>query len=97
VKYVYYGILSVYAVWGSIVILAGISPLRIATIGSVLQGLSLGVAALHTLHVNRTLLPREFATELVHAAWPGVLWHGFLGDQCYCGGDSGLHLAFRIA
>jgi len=59
VKYIYYGILSVYAVWGSIVILARFSPLFIATIGAALQGFSLGIAALHTLYVNRTLLPRE--------------------------------------
>jgi hypothetical protein len=59
VKYVYYGILAVYAVWGSIVILAKFSPLFIATMGAALQGFSLGIAALHTLYVNRTLLPRE--------------------------------------
>jgi hypothetical protein len=59
VKYIYYGILSVYAVWGSIVILARFSPLLIATVGAALQGVSLGVASWHTLYLNRTLLPRE--------------------------------------
>jgi hypothetical protein len=59
VKYVYYGILLGYAVWGSIVILAKFSPLFIATMGAAWQGFALGVAALHTLYVNRTLLPRE--------------------------------------
>jgi hypothetical protein len=59
VKYVYYGILTIYAIWGSIVILAKFSPLFIATMGAALQGFALGVAALHTLYVNRTLLPPD--------------------------------------
>lgn len=59
VKYIYYGILAVYFVWGSIVILARFSPLLIATVGATLQSVALGVAAWHTLYVNRTLLPPE--------------------------------------
>jgi hypothetical protein len=59
VKHIYYGILILYAVWGSIVILARFSPLFIATIGAGLQNVAIGVASLHTLAVNRTLLPRE--------------------------------------
>lgn len=59
VKSIYYGILAIYFVWGSIVILARFSPLMIATIGATLQSVALGVAAWHTLYVNRTLLPRE--------------------------------------
>jgi hypothetical protein len=59
VKYIYYGILALYAVWGSIVILKRFSPLLIATIGAGLQNVAIGVASLHTLAVNRTLLPRE--------------------------------------
>ena len=59
VKYVYYCILGLYFVWGSIVILLRFSPLFIATVGAALQGLALGIASLHTLYVNRTLLPRE--------------------------------------
>ncbi|MBI3465272.1 MAG: Nramp family divalent metal transporter [Planctomycetes bacterium] len=59
VKYIYYGILSTYGVWGAIVILARFSPLLIATVGAGLQNVAIGVASLHTLYVNRTLLPRE--------------------------------------
>ena len=57
VKYIYYGILSTYGVWGAIVILARFSPLLIATVGAGLQNVAIGVASLHTLYVNRTLLP----------------------------------------
>jgi len=58
VRLIYYGILSLYGVWG-LFALAFFDPLEIAIIGAVLQNVALGCAALHTLYVNRTLLPRE--------------------------------------
>ncbi len=58
VKYVYYGILSLYGVWG-LVALTYFKPLQIATISGVLMNVALGFSALHTLYVNRTLLPPE--------------------------------------
>jgi len=58
VKYVYYGILLIYAVWG-LVALTYFSPLQIAKIGAILMNVALGFSSLHTLYVNRTLLPRE--------------------------------------
>jgi len=58
VRLIYYGILSMYGVWG-LFALAFFDPLQIAIIGAVLQNVALGCAALHTLYVNRTLLPRE--------------------------------------
>ena len=57
VKYLYYALLAVYAVWGSIT-LAVLSPLQIAKVGAVLGNVALGFSAFHTLGVNRTLLPR---------------------------------------
>jgi hypothetical protein len=58
VKYVYYTLLAIYAVWGTVT-LAFLSPLQIAKIGAVLGNVALGFSAFHTLYVNRTLLPRE--------------------------------------
>jgi len=58
VKYVYYAILMLYGVCG-LITLALFKPLQIAKIGAVLQNVGLGFTALHALHVNRTLLPRE--------------------------------------
>ncbi|HCD02372.1 MAG TPA: hypothetical protein DER64_17810 [Planctomycetaceae bacterium] len=58
VRLIYYGILSLYGVWG-LFALAFFDPLQIAIIGAVLQNVALGCAALHTLYVNRTLLPRD--------------------------------------
>src|SRR5262249_376674 len=51
VKYLYYGLLGVYAVWGSIT-LAVLSPLQIAKVGAVLGNVALGFSAFHTLFVN---------------------------------------------
>jgi hypothetical protein len=58
VKYVYYGILSLYAVWG-LIALALFRPLVILQIAGVLMNVAMGFSALHTLYVNRSLLPRE--------------------------------------
>ena len=58
VKYIYYGIMTVYGVWG-LFALSLFDPLQIAKIGAGLGNIALGASALHTWYVNRTLLPRE--------------------------------------
>ena len=58
VKHIYYGILALYALWGSLA-LAVLNPLQIAKVGAVAGNVALGCTAFHTLYVNRTLLPRE--------------------------------------
>ena len=60
---VYYGILTLYAVWG-FVLLALFPPLKIATIGAVLNNVALGFVTLHSLYVNRTLLPRSLRPNI---------------------------------
>jgi len=57
VRYVYYSILAAYAVWG-LFALSLFNPLQIAKIGAVLGNVALGVSALHSLYINRSLLPR---------------------------------------
>jgi hypothetical protein len=64
VRWIYYSLLSIYAVWGTIT-LALLSPLQIAIVGAVLGNVALGFSAFHTLYVNRTLLPRELRPKLV--------------------------------
>ena len=63
VKYVYYGIMTAYGVWG-LFVLNNTTPLLVVQISGILGNLALGVAALHTLAVNRTLLPREIRPRL---------------------------------
>jgi hypothetical protein len=57
VRYVYYGILAMYAVWG-FVGLAMFNPLQIAKIGTVLGNVALGVTTFQAWYVNRMLLPK---------------------------------------
>ena len=58
VKHIYYGLMSILAVWGLLVLIF-VEPLAILKIGGVAMNLALGAAALHALYVNCTLLPRE--------------------------------------
>jgi hypothetical protein len=58
VKYVYYGILTLYGLFG-LVTLALVNPLQIAKISTVIGNIALGFSCLQALHANRTLLPRE--------------------------------------
>ena len=58
VKYVYYGILLVWFLWG-LVAISLLDPLTVATLGAGFGNLVLGVSALLTLYVNRKFLPRE--------------------------------------
>ncbi|MFO1019464.1 MAG: Nramp family divalent metal transporter [Planctomycetales bacterium] len=58
VKYIYYGILAAFFVWGMIA-LTLFDPLQIAKITGILGNIALGFTALHALYVNRTLLPPE--------------------------------------
>lgn len=74
VKYVYYGILAAYAVFG-LITLALFNPLQIAKVGAVLQNVGMGFSSLHALHVNRKLLPRELQPNWFMQA--GVLFCGF--------------------
>ena len=77
VRLIYYSLLSVYAVWGTIT-LAVLAPLQIAIVGAVLGNVALGFSAFHTLYVNRTLLPRELRPNLDHAARIDRMWRFLL-------------------
>jgi hypothetical protein len=58
VRYIYYGILTIYAVWG-LVILWYLPALQIAKVGAVLGNLALGFSTLQALYVNRVLMPPD--------------------------------------
>jgi hypothetical protein len=59
VKYVYYGLLSAYAVFGMVVLIVLPKPLVLVKIASILYNYALGFSALHTLVLNCTMMPRE--------------------------------------
>ena len=58
VKYVYYGIMVAYLLWGTFA-LSLFDPLTLAKYGAGIGNLALGVCAVHTLYVNRKFLPPE--------------------------------------
>ena len=74
VKYIYYGILVVYGVWG-LISLAYLDPLQIAKVGAGLANVVLGFTAVHTFYVNRTLLPPPLRAHWIVQA--GLLCAGF--------------------
>jgi hypothetical protein len=78
VRYLYYGILLLYGVWGLFVLWL-LPALQIAKIGAVLGNVALGVSSLQALYVNRTLLPPALRPSL--ALQLGVIVCGvfFLG------------------
>jgi hypothetical protein len=58
VKHVYYGVLILYGVWGSLA-LAFFDPTQIVTAVGNIWNLALGFSAFQTIYTNRRLLPRE--------------------------------------
>ncbi len=64
VRWIYYGILTLYGVWG-LIALTLFNPLQIAKIAAVLMNIALGWSALHAVYVNRVLLPRQLQSPLI--------------------------------
>ena len=78
VRYIYYGILLLYAVWG-LLVLWFLPALKIAKIGAALGNLALGFSTLQALYVNRVLLPgklRPNAFQQIGTAACGVFFLG---------------------
>lgn len=73
VRYIYYGILAMYAV-GGLIILILFPAVQIARISAVLQNIALGSVSLISIYVNRTLLPKEVQPGWFHQL--GVLLCG---------------------
>ncbi len=64
VKYVYYGLLAVYCLWGLVVLRLTPNPLVLAIAGGVLVNFAMSISALHVLYVNHRLLPKEVRPPL---------------------------------
>jgi hypothetical protein len=85
VRYVYYGILAGYCVWG-LATLWYLDPLKIAKISTVLQNIALGAAALLSLYVNRVLMPKEVRPGWFHSLGVvacGIFFLGVSGTLLY--------------
>src|SRR5262249_3754814 len=59
VRYVYFGLLSAYFVWGLFILVwTGDQPIQLLKVSGVILNFILGFSALHTLAVNMILLPK---------------------------------------
>lgn len=58
VKYVYYGLLGIYAIWGIFILVVVPEALVLTKVTGVFMNLALGFSSFHTLAVNCRLLPK---------------------------------------
>lgn len=63
VRYVYYGVLAIFVVWG-LIAMGMASPIFLLQVSANVAGVVVVVAALHILYVNTTLLPPELRPPL---------------------------------
>ncbi|MBI4604177.1 MAG: Nramp family divalent metal transporter [Planctomycetes bacterium] len=68
VKYIYYGLLAGYALWGLLVLRWLPSPLALTKFTGGIMNFALGFSSFHTLVVNHALLPRPLRPGLVASA-----------------------------
>ena len=80
VRFVYYTVLLMFLLSGASILFLDVRPLFLILIGASVAGLNTTVISLHTLYVNRTLLPAELKPPL----WReivivlGAIFYGFL-------------------
>lgn len=69
VRYLYFGLLLAYAIWGVVVLLwIGDAGMVIVKIGGCIMNFALGFSAWHTLIVNKFLLPKPVRPNLFNCA-----------------------------
>ena len=80
VRYVYYSVLLVFTLSGVAILLLDVEPLFLILIGANMAGLNMAIISLHTLYVNRKLLPPELKPPLWReiVVVLGAIFYGFL-------------------
>jgi hypothetical protein len=64
IRYVYFGVLSIYAVFG-LVMLSLAAPDKLLTIATTIYNFALGISCWHTLAVNSFLLPPKLRPHML--------------------------------
>ena len=85
VKNIYYVVLLAYCLWGLLALRLTPNPLVLAIVSSVCGNVGLGSSALHTLFVNRRLMPPELRL-------PWYMQLGLVGAFVFFLGISGVAL-----
>lgn len=80
VRFLYYGVLLVFSLSGASILLLDVEPLFLILIGANIAGLNMAIISLHTLYVNRKLLPPELQPPLWReiVVILGAVFYGFL-------------------
>ena len=79
VKYIYYSIMVIYFFWGLIALRLTPNPLFLAVVTGALRNLGLSATALHTLYINRKLLPEPLRPPLLMQVSQVACFVFFLG------------------
>ena len=80
VRFVYYSILLMFSLSGSAILFLDVRPLFLILIGASIAGLNTTIIGLHTLYVNRKLLPPQLKPPLWReiVVVLGAIFYGFL-------------------
>ncbi len=64
IRFVYYGVLTLFTIWGVFILLSGVRPLFLVLLGANMAGLNFVFLGLHTLYINRKFLPAQLRPPL---------------------------------
>jgi len=64
IRFVYYGVLSIFTLWGVYILLTDVKPLFFILLSANMAGLNFVFLGLHTLYINRKFLPAELRAPL---------------------------------
>ncbi|MGK7935803.1 MAG: Nramp family divalent metal transporter [Xenococcaceae cyanobacterium] len=79
IRFVYYGVLSLFTLWGLFILLLDVKPLLLILIGANIAGLNFSFLGIHILYINRKFLPVELRPPLWRevVVLLGVFFYGF--------------------
>lgn len=79
IRFVYYGVLFLFTLWGLFILLLDVKPLLLILIGANIAGLNFAFLGLHILYINRKFLPVELRPPLWReiVVLLGVFFYGF--------------------
>ena len=79
IRFVYYGVLFLFTLWGLFILLLDVKPLLLILIGANIAGINFAFLGLHILYINRKFLPVELKPPLWReiVVLLGVLFYGF--------------------
>jgi hypothetical protein len=64
IRFVYYGVLSIFTLWGVYILLTEVKPLFFILLSANMAGLNFVILGLHTLYINRKFLPADLRAPL---------------------------------